>query len=485
MIASMRAIGYDLAMAVADLIDNSIYAQAKNVWIDFHWAGQDSWIRVTDNGKGMNEAELKEAMRLGSKSPYEEREPDDLGRFGLGLKTASFSQCKLLTVRTKTKKGIISTRCWDLGHIEKTREWELGKEAPDGTEKLLSTIKDLNQGTIVLWQKLDRVIDDFEADDDKAMNEFNKKFLTVKWYLEMIFHKYITQSNPLKIKLGVAELRAWDPYLKTNSFTQELASEKYEDGTVKVMPYVLPHVSKRSPQEKDFGGGPKGWNAQQGFYVYRNRRMIVPGGYLDFGLKTEEHYKLARIMLDITNKMDTDWKIDVRKATAVPPDRLRGDLEKVAKAARAEAQKVYRARLGSPRTYKRSVQDVWLKCRRGDKIVYIINTENEVIKFLLNEEKPKSVWIKKLFHVIENTLPHRLIIMDNAEFEDCHIGLPPEVNKPLEGLIELCKEFYRKYRSEGKTHKEAVDIVTSIEPFNTNPEYRAILDDFEGGGKKK
>jgi hypothetical protein len=485
MIASMRAIGYDLAMAIADLIDNSIYAQAKNVWIDYHWEGPDSWIRVTDNGKGMNEDELKEAMRLGSKSPNEEREPDDLGRFGLGLKTASFSQCKLLTVRTKTKKGIISTRCWDLDHIEKTREWELGKEAPDGTEKLLSTIKDLGQGTVVLWQKLDRFIDNCDADDDKAMNEFNKKFLTVKWHLEMIFHKYIAQQIPLKIKLGVAELRAWDPYLKANSFTQELASERYEDGTVKVMPYVLPHVSKRSPQEKDFGGGPKGWNAQQGFYVYRNRRMIVPGGYLDFDLKTEEHYKLARIMLDITNKMDADWKIDVRKATAIPPDRLRNDLEKVAKAARAEAQKVYRARLGSPRTYKKSIQDVWLKRRRGDKIVYIINTENEVIKSLLNEEKPKSAWIKKLFHVIENTLPNRLIIMDNADYEDCHVDLPPELNKPLDGLIELCKEFYRKYRSEGKTHEEAVDIVTSIEPFNTHPEYRAILDDFEEGGKKK
>ena len=140
----------------------------------------------------------------------------------------------------------------------------------------------------------------------------------------MVFHQYL-EPHPKKINIfvGVAQCEPWDPYLRKNDFTSELSSEKYEDSRISVIPYILPHVSKRSDSESAHGAGPKGWNAQQGFYVYRNRRMIVSGGYLNFDLKAEEHYKLARIKVDITNDMDHEWSIDVRKAVAIPPDRLR------------------------------------------------------------------------------------------------------------------------------------------------------------------
>ena len=483
MIASMRAMGYDLSMAIADLIDNSIYAQAKNIGIDYHWEGGDSWIRVTDDGTGMTETRLKEAMRLGSQSPKEERDPRDLGRFGLGLKTASFSQCKVLTVHTKPEDGKISTRCWDLDHVEKTKEWEISKVAPPRTDEILEKIEALDHGTIILWQGLDRVIDHSKMEDEGAMDEFNQKFFAVKDYLEMVFHRYLAQPSALKITVGVAELKPWDPYLRSNQFTQELASEKYEDGTIKIVGYVLPHISKRTKQETRIGAGQKGWNAQQGFYLYRNRRMIVPGGYLDFPLKPEEHYKLGRIRVDIPNQMDGEWRIDVRKSTAIPPDRLRGDLQKVAKATRIEAQKIYRARTGRARRgTSNNTQEVWLRKRDKEKIVYFINRENEVIKSILEEEDLSARWIAKLFHVIESTVPQRLIIMDNSKREDCHVNLPDDMMKPLEPLIELCREMYLIQRKTGKNHQEAVDIVTSIEPFNTHSRYRAELDKIEEEG---
>lgn len=484
MIASMRAIGYDLPTAIADLLDNSIYAQARNIRVEYEWAGSESWIRITDDGLGMTEKRLREAMRLGSQSPYEERSPEDLGRFGLGLKTASFSQCTVLTVRSKTETGEVSTRCWDLDHVESTKKWELGTRAPRGTGRLLARLEDLEHGTVVLWQGLDRVIEDSEPENDAARDVFYGKFMAVQEYLEMVFHRYLSPPVSLSIHVGVAELKPWDPYLTSNSFTQELSNEVYEDRTVRLIPYVLPHVSKRSSQENTSGAGPKGWNAQQGFYLYRNRRMIVSGGYLDFSLKPEEHYKLARIMVDIGNQMDRDWAIDVRKATAIPPDRLRGELEKVAKATRAEAVKVYRARMGGkPVSRRRSKDDVWLRKRRGDKIVYEIDRTHEVIKDILAEVDPPRSWVRKLFHVIEVTMPHRTIIMDNAEVEDCHVDFPPEVKKPSESLIELCLEFYRRYRSEGKRHEEATDMVLAIEPFNTHTAYRAALDAVnEGSG---
>jgi len=476
MVASMRAIGYDLPMAIADIIDNSIYARAKNVWIDYNWAGGDPWIRVKDDGGGMTDDELREAMRLGSKGPNEARDPQDLGRFGLGLKTASFSQCRVLTVSTKVKGGTPSTRCWDLDVIERTKRWQLRLLPPDDAGPMLEDIDQLDSGTVVLWQHLDRVID--RPDDIKAAETvFNNKFIDVRKHLEMVFHRYMSGPTRLSISIGRTPLKPWDPYLTSNQFTQELSTEKYEDGSIRIIPYVLPHVSKRTATETAMGAGTKGWNAQQGFYIYRNRRMIVSGGYLDFNLKPEEHYKLGRIMVDLKNDMDSEWRIDVRKAVAIPPDRLRTQLEKVAKATREEAVKIYRARTGrAPKLSRMNFQEVWTKRRRGDKIIYEINRDNEAMKRILAEVAPPERWIKKLFGSIERTVPHREIIIDSCNNEDCHVDMPPDVSPPDQGLVDLCIEIYKEKRKMGRTHEEAAGFVLSIEPFNTHPAFHAALD---------
>lgn len=476
MLASIRAIGYNLSMAIADILDNSISARAKNIWIDFDWAGGDPWIRVKDDGRGMADNELREAMRLCGKGPNEIREPEDLGRFGMGLKTASFSQCKLLTVSTKIKDGTISTRCWDLDLIEETKKWQLRLNPPKNAEPLLKNLENMENGTLVLWQQLDRIVDKHDNVKD-AETAFNNKFIDVAKHIEMVFHRYMSGGTKLNFFIGRNPLKPWDPYLTSNQFTQELSTEKYEDGSVKVVPYILPHVSKRSKTETEMGAGPKGWNAQQGFYIYRNRRMIVSGGYLDFSLKPEEHYKLARIMVDLKNDMDAEWQIDVRKATAIPPDRLRSQLEKVAKATREEAVKIYRARVGRPRKLsQKSFQEVWMKSKKGDKIVYEINRENESIRRILAELAPPERWIRKLFGTIERTIPHREIIIDSCNKEDCHVDLPPDVSRPDHGLIALCVEIYKEKRAMGRSHDEATAFVLAIEPFNTHPAFLAALD---------
>ncbi len=484
MISSLRAFGYNLSMAIADLIDNSIYAEAKNIIIKYHWAGPDSWIYILDDGIGMTEERLKEAMILGSQSPVAERNPRDLGRFGLGLKTASFSQCNLLTVHTKTAGGEISTRCWDLGHVVRSKKWELAKDAAQDAAEIIKDIDSVRHGTVVLWQGLDRVVGKELANDEDARNVFYQKFLAVREYLEMIFHRYISAPYNISIMVGRDKLKPWDPYLRSNDFTQVLSSEKYEEGTVRIIPYVLPHVSKRSTVENEKGAGPKGWNAQQGFYLYRNKRMIIPGGYFDLNIKPEEHFKLVRIMLDIDNTMDREWSIDVRKATARPPDRLRPEIEKVAKATRKEAVKIYRTRTGtSSRISRKGLDDVWQRKRRGEKIVYQINRQNAVIKRVVDEMNAPPALIQKLFYALETTIPHRIIIMDESEQEDCHVDLPPEINMPSQGLIDWCKELYINYRKKNRTHEEAMDIVLSIEPFNTHPAFRAALDTMIEGKK--
>ena len=343
----------------------------------------------------------------------------------------------------------------------------------------------MENGTVVLWQQLDRVVD-IHDDIQDAETVFNNKFIDVAKHIEMVFHRYMSGPAKLNISIGRTPLKPWDPYLTSNQFTQELSTEKYEDGSVKIIPYILPHISKRTATETRTGAGPAGWNAQQGFYIYRNRRMIVSGGYLDFNLKPEEHYKLGRIMVDLKNDMDTDWRLDVRKAVAIPPDRLRAQLEKVAKATREEAVKIYRARsrrTGMPS--QKNVQEVWTKRRKGDKIVYEINRDNESIKRILTEIAPPERWIRKLFGTIERTIPHRDIIIDSCSNEDCHVDLPPDISRPDQGLIDMCIEIYSERRERGKTHDDAAGFVLSIEPFNTHPAFRAALDKIAEGGDSR
>ena len=487
-IHSLRAFGYDLGMAIADLIDNSIFAGANNIWIEYAWNEGNPWIRILDDGTGMTEERLVEAMRLGTKSPLEERDSKDLGRFGLGLKTASFSQCKLLTVITKTSEGKTSARFWDIDHVRNSRNWLLGKVPPSDDMDLLSGINELKSGTIVLWQNIDRIDETSGMATYNAEEAFLDKFLSVKEYLEMVFHQYL-ENHPKKIKifLGESQCEPWDPYLRKNDFTRELSSEKYEDSRISVIPYVLPHVSKRSEAESACGAGPKGWNAQQGFYIYRNRRMIVAGGYLNFDLKAEEHYKLARIKVDITNDMDHEWSIDVRKAAAIPPDRLRAELLRIAKATRQKAAEIYRARTGAVRKsgILRQTDDVWIKKKIGEKITYRINQENSVLKLILDEIEPKKGWTKKLFHVIESTVPHRLIIMDGLEHEDCHADFPADLSPPPKELLDICFELYQRYICEGKNHEQAADILCGMDIFSIHPAYRAHLDDYAHRGVKK
>lgn len=483
MINSMRAFGYDLPMAIADLIDNSIFANAKNIKADYGWNDGNPWVRIMDDGDGMNEGSLKEAMRLGSQSPLEEREANDLGRFGLGLKTASFSQCRVLTVKTKNVHSETCLRFWDLDYVEKTKKWKIGTKTPEDAKKLLAPLDNMHKGTVVLWQNLDRIDSNIDFSGKNNENIFYEKFSAVVKYLEMVFHRYLEKAiDKIEITVGRHVCEPWDPYLRSNTLTQILSSEKYEDDRVSVIPFVLPHISNRTERESRSGSGIYGWNAHQGFYIYRNKRLIVPGGYLDFDYKPEEHYKLARIMVDITNDMDHEWNIDVRKAVAIPPDRLRNDFARIARATRQEAMKIYRARTGRARRrqLKRNDTDIWLKSRLGEKIIYKLNRDNPVLKNILEEKNLNKSWVNKLFHVIESTVPHRLIIMDSAETEDCHVDLPLDKTNPPGSMLELCKDLYDNSKARGKTHMEAVDLVTSIEPFDGHPAYRAMLDTLSG-----
>ena len=479
LIQSLRAFGYDLPTAVADLIDNSVSAGAKNIWLDFHWAGHTSSVSILDDGQGMDEETLVAAMRLGSRSPLEPRDPKDLGRFGLGLKTASFSQCRQLTVGSRWAGGPISVRRWDLDYVTSAGEWRLLRSGSEGFQRAAGPLADMRSGTIVLWEKMDRVCAsaDVNCDADHAL--FLAHIQAVRQHVAMVFHRFLEAPAALRLWVNDQAVRPWDPFLTKEPATQLLADEAVAlfGARMTVRPYVLPHHSKTSAAIYAAAAGPRGWNAQQGFYVYRNRRLLVAGDWLGLGFQKAEHYKLARIQLDIPNSMDAEWEIDVRKARATPPPTVRRDLRRLATLTRNRASDVYRHR--GARLSQGLVEQVLLWERRvhHDQISYALNREHPLVRAVLDGSPEENRRVRALLSVIEETVPVPTIAQDAAESPDRHAK--PFTQAPPAVLQHALEETYYALRAAGYDHGQALARLMNTEPFSLFPERVAALGEQE------
>ncbi|MEQ1673086.1 MAG: ATP-binding protein, partial [Hyphomicrobium sp.] len=331
LVESLRGVGYSPSTAIADLVDNSISAGARNIWLTFKFDGSMSTISLLDDGCGMSEVELRQAMVLGARNPLDTRSNGDLGRFGLGLKTASFSQCRCLTVAAR-KDNIVSVRRWDLDYLTKMAadDWRLLIGPRDGSEALISPLTQITTGTLVVWETLDRIVGGARSDDRKAEDAFNAMIEAVDHHLGMVFQRFLDRPNsPLRLYINGRRVRAWDPFMRSHPATEFTPSEAItaQSGMVTLQGFVLPHKDQMTEDELRRGAGSQGWAAHQGFYIYRGNRLMVAGGWLGLGTPRpwtmEEPYRLARISVDFDNTADTSWEIDVKKSVARPPRQLR------------------------------------------------------------------------------------------------------------------------------------------------------------------
>ena len=312
--------------------------------------GIDSFIRIADNGYGMTRAQLEEAMRYGAENEY--NADNNLGKFGLGLKTASFSQCRRFSVATRSvsdRQKIIHSFAWDLAHIDKTNRWEI-LELDNKTRDFViqNYLKD-NTGTVVLWQYLDRITEKTD-DDSKANRIILKLHRELEEHLSMVFHRFMSGEVPdskIKIYLNDNELIPWDPFVRNQEKTKELPSKKIPliiDGiksTVSLQPYILPNQNEFSSKDAfDKASGPNKWNHQQGFYIYRSNRMIQSGGWSRIR-SADEHTKLARIALDFTPHLDDAFKINVAKMKVQIPQQIKEEVESYVKFVVKEARDKY------------------------------------------------------------------------------------------------------------------------------------------------
>ena len=278
LLSSLRSVGYTEETAIADIIDNCISAHANEIDVVFDW--DKKRILIIDNGLGMNGDELIENMRIGSSDPDVSREENDLGRFGMGMKTAAFSLGKRLTVVTKSN-SFVSNAVWDLDQIP-VIGWNLIIRSESEIQEYASMLKE--QGTIVIIEDLDRVID--FNNEAKSKQKFYSIIKKVERHIALIFHRFIEEDDMI-LRVNGSVVSAWNPFIIENSATQELPDEIIwsDDGSSEIIiqPYVLPHKTKFTTDEDyQVAGGYKGWNYHQGIYVYRNRRLNIFGTWFDY-----------------------------------------------------------------------------------------------------------------------------------------------------------------------------------------------------------
>ncbi|MPZ68683.1 MAG: ATP-binding protein [Actinobacteria bacterium] len=332
---SLRDIGYDFVSALADIVDNSISADASRVDILLEFDGADSRVVIADDGIGMSRRDLTEALRFGTRRDYK---PDDLGRFGLGLKTASISQCRRLTVMSRMalvyKRVAGSTL--DLRIVAERDRWSLVEPDPELRSRSMEWLADA-PGTVVIWDVLDRVLPAKRSDGAWARRRLEQLAVRAREHLGMVFHRYIEGVSldvPLVITINGEKVLPWNPFAPEEQDSLILSEQQYEvssdgvGGVVRAKSCVLPARGQFSSHDEfERLGGPRKWNRQQGFYIYRADRMIQSGGWS--GIRAaDEHTKLARIALDFDTDLDSLFRINVSKMRASLPSEIRSLIER-------------------------------------------------------------------------------------------------------------------------------------------------------------
>ena len=454
---------YDFPAAIADIIDNSISAKATKISIDFDYKKNDenSFIRIADNGSGMLENELIDAMTLASKNPRAERNADDMGRFGLGLKTASFSQGRQLTVISKKQNKI----CAALQDLDKFGDWNTELYEGEEASSLFLRNPFFETSTEVIWRKLHRLTESFQM----TKIDFNSLITAASDELSLIFHRYLSKNQfsrnkQLEIFVNGEVLRSLDPFKTDHPATQQLETEEISlpNGKVIVTPFVLPHYSKLSPNEYEKLAGEEGYVKNQGFYIYRNKRLIIHGTWFRL-FRHGALSKLARVRVDIPNSLDEEWRISVDKSNAQLPSLLKNRLRDLVERIGTSSSRVYRQR-GS-KVSQSDLTPFWTRNVKKGQIRFNINSQHPSIKnFSENLNKEQNSGFVELLHFIAGTFPIETVYSDYSEHPNELVQSETEPND----LIIFASKFVKSMLDKGMSQEDLLALLKNTEPFSTD-----------------
>lgn len=395
-IQALRSIGYNASTAIADLIDNSLDAKALIININFAYAESDGMITISDNGMGMNEEMLQRAMNIGSKDPRAKRGANELGRFGMGLKTASFSLGKRLSVLTK-KNGAYSERCWDLDHVSECNEWQLFTVIPECVKNKIGTIED-ESGTIVCIDKLDRFMG-YDSKRKLKETSFYNKVARINRHLEFVFHS-ILEKNEVKMFINGNEVVPWDPFMRyhPNTMEGEMQMLRINDNRIKVQYFILPHAAHLTEPEYKKAGGYKGWRDHQGLYIYRENRLLYFGDWMGLFPK-DAASQLARVRIDLPNEADSDWQVDIKKSGINLPEDAKRRLEAISSIARKVSRDIFyfRTQPGPRNPAIKGSLNTWEQSGSEDGPQFILNRNHPILSELLKNLDDENAKLLNLY----------------------------------------------------------------------------------------
>jgi hypothetical protein len=452
----MRFNGYSTISALADIIDNSLPALAKNISIRIEGDSlEDLTFIIKDDGIGMTHDELIEAMHLSTKDFKTERDKSDLGKFGFGLKSASFSQCKKLTVISKKNESIKNAMRWDLDFVKENNNWSidhLPKEELDSfqAEKL---IDDFEHGTVVVWTNCDRVLNQTMSKDD------NQKYLAdmiveLRMHLSLIYHKYLNKG--LKISINDLEIEPMDPFCQKGNVGQRSTIQFQEEiiideKKITIKGYLLPHVTKLGGEKREKSISLNGdLLSNQGLYFYRVDRLISWGSWHGLLKKTEAN-KLARIDISIGNDLDYLWNIEIKKSSFSIPFVVKAKIRDLMKKVSQQSNRVGVRRLSQPG----KENDFWKRILNKDtkSYSYEINKTNPIIEDIINNNNIEKDVAYQLLTLVEKTIPINFIKNDVAQNDYKYQNELKMDNELEESIIEQAHELkqlglaFEKYAS--------------------------------------
>jgi hypothetical protein len=398
-IKTLMRIGYTLNSAVSDVIDNSIAAGARNIDVYSPPGLEEPMISILDDGSGMDLDELIQNMRIGCKDPGEDRQKGDLGRFGSGMKTASFSQASQLTVISRKQGQPIVAARWDIDKIQETNSWCLevfNAEEIEGIDGVSANFP-IKHGTQVIWSKLTCIEKGSHAQDHDS--ELASRLSELKAYIALHFHRFMTGSDKRIFRLNKSVVEPVDPFMTGSAGYQEGPSEKLrcKGGHIVIQTHVLPHFNKMNNALLEKLGGADGVTQKQGIYIYREKRLINSGGWLGMA-RNSQLGALARVQVDIPSSLDHDWSTDVKKASLQIPPRVKSGLKKFLSDPVKRSKRVhkYRGSLDAANGFWRICEDENTKV-----ITYQIDPDNTQLVTLIQkcdaEEKRDLVdYLKEL-----------------------------------------------------------------------------------------
>lgn len=460
---SMRSIGYSFKTALADIIDNSISASARNVYIDVPVNDDELFISILDDGIGMIYDDLLNAMKYGSDRSYS---VDDLGRFGLGLKSASLSQCRVLTVASKTNGGIAAFQ-WDLDAVIQTKKWDCIELEQNEIQNIpnIKKLSEMQMGTLVVWQNFDIA---YKKSNGRIREYLSDEMADAEKHLALVFHRYLSNKfKPFRIYVNNDAIEALDPFLEDHPKTdsKKVSEVSMEGGIIKVQPFILPHMSDLSDLDIKKIGGIEALRNDQGFYIYRNDRLIIYGKWFRLSSAgiSPELMKYGRIKVDIPNSLDDIWDIDIKKQNATIPKQVLNYLKKAVSdvCSRSKEKTAKRVRL----TLDRDDTKIWNKTlTKNQKECFFINKESEFVRHFLDEfdDKDKRK-ILNFIDAVSSTIP-----FDDIYNSVCNKNNTTDLeDEQLEAIIlEGIAQFKRIKSVIRKSDDEVMSVLSKYEPFN-------------------